>query len=274
MPISSKQTHTYFVDEAGDLALFDRKGRSLLEIPGVSRYFLVGVLYLPNPSLAEQKLSELRAQLLNDPYFKNVPSMQLAANKTAVYFHAKDDLPEVRREVFRLLPQLGGKVQVALRNKRVLVREAEALYRYGRKLAAQDVYDSLVSRLFRNLLHKADENQIIFARRGKAIRKEALEDSIRIAKQNFAARWGQYYDKPSEIRSAYPSDYAGLQIIDYYLWALQRLYELEEERFFLLLAKDFRLIMDLDDRRAKPYGEWYSDKNPLTLEKIKNPQTD
>ncbi|MEH2178191.1 hypothetical protein [Nostoc sp.] len=35
------------------------------------------------------------------------------------------------------------------------------------------------------------------------------------------------------------------------------------------LAKKYRLIMDLDDNRNKPYGEWYGDRNPLTLEKLK-----
>jgi hypothetical protein len=27
--------------------------------------------------------------------------------------------------------------------------------------------------------------------------------------------------------------------------------------------------MDVDDKRHKPYGEWYSDLNPLTLEKLR-----
>jgi hypothetical protein len=57
-------------------------------------------------------------------------------------------------------------------------------------------------------------------------------------------------------------------VVDYYLWALQRLMERKEDRFFTLLAKDFRLIMDIDDTRAKPYGQWYSDQNPLMLQKI------
>jgi len=58
-------------------------------------------------------------------------------------------------------------------------------------------------------------------------------------------------------------------VIDYYLWALQRLYERQEDRFFNLLACDYRLIIDLDDRRNKPQGEYYSDNNPFSLEKIK-----
>jgi hypothetical protein len=70
------------------------------------------------------------------------------------------------------------------------------------------------------------------------------------------------------IRSAYPSESEGLQVVDYFLWALQRLYERREERFFLLLAPQYRLVMDLADNRRRPYGEWYSDYNPLSLEKI------
>ncbi|MBU2444697.1 MAG: hypothetical protein KJ666_03880 [Bacteroidetes bacterium] len=76
-------------------------------------------------------------------------------------------------------------------------------------------------------------------------------------------------DKPVRIISAYPHEVIGLQVIDYYLWAVQRLYEKKEDRFFKLLEKDYRLIMDLDDTRNKPYGEWYSDINKLTFKKIK-----
>jgi len=268
---TSQHTAHYFVDEAGDLNLFDRKGRLLLGTSGVSNYFMVGVAQLPHLELAGTLLEGLRATLLADPYFKGVPSMQPAANKTAIAFHAKDDLPEVRREVMKVLPQLDARVLVAIRRKAVLAQEAQALFRYGRKLRSNDVYDDLVKRLFRNLLHKADANEIIFSWRGKASRKEALEQALEKAKLNFARRWGQFYDKPTSVHSGLPSGHPGLQVVDYYLWALQRLYESQEERFFALLAPAYKLVMDIDDTRLKPYGAWYSQANPLTLDKIKTP---
>jgi len=265
---TEQSVYHYFVDEAGDLNLFDRKGRVLLGTAGVSNVFMVGVAHVPDPESARAVLETLRQKLLADPYFKGVPSLQSEQKKTALMFHAKDDLPEVRREVFQVLPQLNVKVQVAIRRKAVLVREAQTLFRYGRKLRPYDVYDSLIARLFRNLLHKADENRIVFAYRGKAAQKESLAQAILKGKQNFTARWGEFYDKPTTITSGFPSEHAGLQIADYYLWALQRLYEVGEERFFASVARDYRLIMDIDDTRRKPYGEWYSDSNPLTPEKI------
>ncbi|OQY28423.1 MAG: hypothetical protein B6243_12055 [Anaerolineaceae bacterium 4572_5.2] len=214
-------THHYFVDEAGDLNLFNKKGQVLLGKEGVSYFFMVGVALLPNLAEAQRQLEELRRKLLADPYFQGVPSFQPEQKKTALAFHAKNDLP-----------------------------------------------DDMVMRLFKNLLHKADRNEIVFARRGTSPRYAALQQAIERAKQNFAAKWGNPGDTPTAINSAFPHQQVGLQVVDYYLWALQRFYERREDRYFNLLAKDFRLIMDLDDKRYKPYGSWYSDSNPLTLDKL------
>lgn len=97
----------YYVDEAGHPVLFDGKGRILVGSEGCSTYFAVGLLDVPDPQGLGADVNNLRKDLLADPYFKDVPSMQPDQKKTALYFHAKDDLPEVRREVFKLL-QRGG----------------------------------------------------------------------------------------------------------------------------------------------------------------------
>ncbi|MBN2018619.1 MAG: DUF3800 domain-containing protein [Sedimentisphaerales bacterium] len=267
--IDTETVNNYYVDEAGDLNLFDKRGRVIIGRQGVSRMFMVGVARLPDPKTAHQKFDGLRAALLADAYFKGVPSMQLDAGKTALYFHATDDLPEVRREVFRLLPELDAKVIVGIRRKEYLVSAARFLFQRGEKFRSDEVYDDLIKRLFRNLQHKALENRIVFAIRGKSLRQHAFEQAIERAKVNFEIKTGIPSDSKTVVIPAYSSQFVGLQIIDYYLWALQRLFEREEDRFFNLIAKDYRLIMDLDDKRNKPYGEWYSDTNPLELKKIK-----
>ena len=268
----ARSVRHFFVDEAGDLSLFDKKGRILVGKPGVSRYFMVGMANIPDPTRAHELLEALRAKLLADPYFHGIPSMQESAGKTALAFHAKDDVPEVRREVFAALPSLGCKVQIIIRRKESLAADAQALFKYrGQKLRPNDIYDDLVSRLFKNVLHKADENRIVFARRGKTGRREALETAIQCAKQKFAAKWGVNHDRPTNVDAGHPWDHVGLQIVDYYLWAVQRMYERGEDRFFMAVAKDYRLIMDVDNTVNKPYGEWFSDRNPLALEKIKKP---
>jgi hypothetical protein len=235
---------------------------------------MVGVVHLRDPGGVAAELSALRERLLSDAYFSGVPSMQPAARKTALAFHAKDDVPEVRREVFRILPRFEAKVQVVVRRKERLAREAQDAYkRFGRKLSPNDLYDAMSARLFKNLLHKADQNHITFARRGKSDRADALERMIERAKSRFRQSWGQDHDRPTHARSANPHEEPGLQVIDYYLWALQRMFERGEDRYFNLLSDGYRLIMDLDDDRQRPYGEWYSRSNPLDVKKMK-PVTD
>ena len=230
---------------------------------------MLGVVLLPDPVAAGEVLERLRRELLRDPYFKGVPSMRPEARKTALYFHAKNDPPEVRREVFKALPTLGAKVQVAIRRKADLVNVARALHSAKQRLTENHVYDDMIKRLFRNLLHKADENRIVFSRRGKSERYSALLAAIHKARKNFERKWGKRGDRPTTIRSLHAWADPGLQVIDYYLWALQRLYERAEDRFFELLRPGYRLIMDLDDKRNRGYGEWYSDSNPLEPRKTK-----
>jgi hypothetical protein len=83
--------------------LFDRNGRVRVGSPGCSIFFILGMLDIADPLYLQSTMQDLRNRLLADPYFKDVPSMQTRARKTAVAFHAKDDIPEVRREVFELL---------------------------------------------------------------------------------------------------------------------------------------------------------------------------
>jgi hypothetical protein len=258
-----------FVDEAGDPVLFDRRGRILLGTLGCSRFFMIGVAHIVDPAACCEALERLRSELVNDAYFRGVPSI----DKTRASFHAKDDLPEIRREVFRLLPSLGVKVQVIVRRKTAILRQVQNLNAASERYhyRPNEVYDDCIKRLFRNLLHKASENHIVFARRGKRERADALRAALNAARVNFEKKWGKPSDKPVTIASRSPHQEAGLQVIDYYLWALQRMYERQEDRFFALLAPAYGLIIDLDVRRQKPHGRYYSDADPLTLEKMKKP---
>ena len=259
----------FFVDEAGDLTLFDRKGRLIVGEEGVSHSFMLGIAETAAPEILDAQLEALRNDLGSDPYFANVPSMRVTAGKTAVAFHAKDDLPEVRREVFRILANADLRVFVGIRRKvRIAADFRAAFIRTGVKRGPESIYDDLVTRLFKERLHQAEQNHIIFARRGKSDRNVALNDAIRLAKRDFDARWRKGIDRPTTVSSSVPSKTTCLQAIDYCLWALQRMVERREERFFALLQDKFRLVLDRDDERRHGYGEYYTSRNVLTLERL------
>ena len=90
---------------------------------GCSNYFILGKLEIDEPEALQRQLDDLRAELLADPYFKDVPSMQPHQKKTALNFHAKDDLPEVRYRVLKLLAQQPVSFYAVVRDKHRVLAE-------------------------------------------------------------------------------------------------------------------------------------------------------
>jgi len=267
---ADSRSSSFFVDEAGDLTLFGRRGKSLLGVDGVSKCFMVGVAKIEDVEKLGSELDLLRQNLLADKYLHSIPSMQPERRKTALCFHAKDDCSEVRMHVFKFLEGKSIKVQVGIRRKAELIKDARFAVSIAGKFDENSVYDAMVKTLLKRSLHKSDENLIYFARRGKSTREAALREAIDRAKRNFTRDTGIESRSQTKIMSATPSQQPGLQVIDYFLWAIQRMYERGEDRYFNYLRPQFKLIMDFDDERSgKSYGTWYSDSNPISLEKIK-----
>ena len=262
-----KKTHTttrhYLIDEAGDSTLFSAKGKVLIGTEGCSRFFILGLLDVPNPTGLQRIFDDLRGRLMNDPYFRDVPSMQEKARKTALAFHANNDLPEVRREVFRLLHDTEGLCffAVVADKWRALeyVRqrnETNPHYRYH----PNNLYDYLIPRLFKERLHRCSRYDITFSKRGKSDRAVALRQRLEKAQDDFAKRQNIVGDASLNVSVATPKQHAGLQAVDYFVWALQRLYERGEDRYVKYLWRAFRLVQDIDDRREVGYGVNYTKK--------------
>ncbi|MBK5968480.1 MULTISPECIES: DUF3800 domain-containing protein [Thiorhodovibrio] len=274
-PPSTAMPVQYFVDESGDGVLFDAKGRVLYEAGSAPRHFILGMARIEQPEQVAQALTELRMALLADPYFKGVPSFRPDAGKTALYFHAKDDLPEVRREVLRLLLTLDFKFSAVVKSMKAVldyVRRRNLMdsrYRYR----PNELYDLTVRMLFKQRLHQHRVYRIVFARRGKRDRTEALKEQIQLARERFLRQLGREADETAlEVIPAYPQESPGLQVADYCLWALQRLFEKEEDRYVQMLWPKVSLIHDVDDNGRNRYGCYYSKRRPLTIADIKNRQ--
>lgn len=261
----------YFVDESGDGTLFDRKGRCIVGGEGCSRFFIIGYLEVADPERLDADMRSLRERLLSDPYFKMVPSMQPDRKKTAVVFHAKDDVAEVRKEVFALL--LGHEVKffAAVKNKYKVLQyvqqrnQVDGAYRYQ----PNELYDFIVRRLLKNALHKADKHEIVFSERGKSDRTSALREAVEVTRDRFCQQHGVESTSEMDVIAGKPVQCAGLQAVDYFLWALQRMYERREGRYVEYLWPHFRLVLDMDDVRDNQYGTYYTQKRPLTLAALK-----
>jgi hypothetical protein len=264
--------HPYFVDETGDGVIFDGKGRVLVGTGKVQDYFTVGMVECRALKSLAEDLASLRSQLLADPYFKGVPSMQADAKKTALFFHAKDDLPEVRREVFRVLERHDFSFYAVVRTMSAVARqvyqrnERDPTYRYR----PTELYDSAVRRLFDRKLHTRPAFDVVFASRGKA-RTQSLRDHLLKAQAASRKTSGTYPDAAIHVRAMPSHQHVGLQVADYCLWALQWLFTKGEDRFLSLIWQKVGLIVDADDTSEKPYGTYHTRKRPpLDAQKMKS----
>jgi len=139
--------------------------------------------------------------------------------------------------------------------------QIDAAYRYH----PNELYDYMVRRLFKNLIHKADEYNITFSERGKSDRTAALRKALEAAQARFVAQWGV---NSQSLVNVIPRKSIGtpcLQAADYFLWALQRFYERREDRYIEYMWPEIRLVHDIDDTRQNQYGAYYTKKKPLTL---------
>lgn len=229
--------HLYFVDESGDGVIFDSKGRVLVGSGKVQDYFILGMVECRNLEKLTEDLSSLRAELLADPYFKGVPSMQPEANKTASFFHAKDDLPEVRREVFRVLQGIDFTFYAVVRTMSAVAKQLK-------------------------IQNAKDPTYRYFASRGKA-RTQALREQLLHAQEKSRKAKGTFPDAAIYVRAMPSQQHVGLQLADYCLWSLQRLLTKGEDRFLALIWPKVGLIVDADDVSEKPYGTYHTRKRPV-----------
>jgi len=263
--IQPKSHRHYFVDEAGDGTLFKARGKVIIGEEGCSKYFMLGILHVPDPDALGQALDSLRQEIFNDPYFRKIPSMQPVQNKTAIAFHAKDDIPEVRREVFKVLSRFEGlRLFAVIRDKHAVLNEVRQYE--NKRYNPNDLYDQLVKKLFQGRLYQSDEYSITFATRGQSDRTRALRAALVDARTLYGEKTGIKREPHITIANVPSHENPCLQAADYVLWAIQRCYERREDRYLEVVAPFCHFMHDIDDTREKSYGVYYALKNPLRLE--------
>lgn len=268
-----------FVDEAGDSTLFNCKGESLIGTNGCSRFFMMGKLDVEKPHELGAKLNMLRQELLLNPYFSGVPSFDPARGKTAHLFHAKDDVPEVRFEVFKLLISEGKNLRfhAVVCDKDVILRQEQAKrtsnpkYRYSH----DSLYDHLVCKLFSGWHSLADDYHLFIARRGNKDRNGAIIRALELAEEEFVEHYSMRRSINWNVTVSDPTATVCLQAVDYYLWALQRFYEtrtnektgevLREDRYLKMLWPQFATVHDLHFGQLAA-GTTFTRIKPLTIE--------
>lgn len=240
----------FFVDESGDPTFYDRQGNLIVGQDGCSSILLLGFVETTDPKLLRSSLLALQQEIVNDPYFEGVPSL----TKTSVAFHAKDDLPEIRYRVYQLLATLDFKAQF------IVARKIEPVFRNSFQAKESAFYDHLVAQLFKNALHRYQDNRIYFAKRGSRSRQAPLQQAIQRGVQEFENTWKTKVTTRISVQAQVPSDEPCLSVTDYMNWAVYRAFTRGEMRYYRVVESKVSLLVDLYDRAKYPKN-WYNRKN-------------
>ncbi len=247
----------FFVDESGDPTFYDRNGNLIVGQPGCSPVLILGFVETRQPQAIRRAMLDLQREIVDDPYFQEFPSLK----KTAVAFHAKDDVAEVRYRVYKLLAGLNFKAQF------IVARKIERVFRNSFHARESEFYDHVVSLLFENVLHRHQTNHIYFAKRGSRDRQIPLANAIEKGIRRFEQKWQAEVATTITIQAQRPKGEPCLSVIDYLNWAVYRAFTKGEMRFFGTVADKVSLLVDLYDETKYP-NNWYSRRNPFHIKKI------
>jgi len=258
------QEISYYVDESGDFTLFDKKGIPVSAVKGVSKTVMLGALNIKTNNFPES-FSSFKDGVLSNPIFQARPSFK----KTQLQFHAADDHSAIRLEVFNYIASIGCSVQAVVRRKSALIEQAKTQFEYtSNKMTDKQLYGDLATRLFKQNIHKAARYNIYFSSRAKTFTNHSLDEALRSTKEKFIAANNITSTSDFKVFCVQPQNHPELQIIDYCLWALQRMYELKDDTFFNMIKDKFSFILDVDDKTGSLAGRHYWRKNPISLAKI------
>lgn len=267
-----------FVDEAGGPDIFAADGTSKIGSNGVSHYFLLGMLEVDDPPKLAAALTALREDMKRDPYFAGVESFKPERKKTALWLHAKDDLPDVRVKVFDLLRSFGKALSFravvcdkeAIRQREIVRREEKPGHRYN----PDHLYDELTHALLGKFTRMAGGYKLWVAKRGSKDRNAALRTALQQAEADFEAGFGFSRGGVEAwiVTVTNPAQTVCLQATDYFLWALQRFYEprihqetgqtVHEDRYLNALLPQIVQIHDLHFGPQR--GTFFTPRNPLS----------
>ena len=98
---NKRRTIHYFLDEAGDTTFLGKGKVNIIGKNGVSNCFILGMVkFNDDLNRIRAEIRTLQKQVENDRYFKEIHSINKKKTKGGFYFHATDDIPEVRKLFF------------------------------------------------------------------------------------------------------------------------------------------------------------------------------
>ena len=247
----------FFVDESGDPNFLGKGKRDLLKSGKASHFFIVGHAEIENLNELAKEFSCIRENIKHDQFINQIPSVHSSLKA----FHANKDAREIQERVFRVLKRTDFSFFAVVIEKDM--NQFVQKFNGSRK----QYYAYLVERLLENRLHQFCEIDIYFAKMHSVTHEENMWQAIEKAQERFEEKWNYKNRNKIRVFMQQPSQIAGLQLVDYCLWSLHRVYHHQDFRYYNYLNEKISLVHDLN-HGATLYGTYFTKKNLITRERF------
>ena len=250
-----------FLDEAGDTTFFGKGKVVIIGQRGVSLSFSLGMVKFNTESPPIRKtVMELQKSVESDDYLNRVCSVAKKIADGGFYFHATDDPPEVRERFIKFIKTLDCSAEI------VVARKIPAMFAKRHNNRESEFYADLLSHLLKNKLKLGQKIVLNIAGRGESTRNSNLQLALKKATDRFLKTRDE-----SEIASQVVFNVQNhtteplLNVADYFCWAVQRVFERGDTRYYDYLQDKISLVVDLyDSDNYKGSKNYYKKGNPLT----------
>jgi hypothetical protein len=269
---TNPQDRHRFIDEAGDMTFYTKKhGQKVASIgnEGVSTCFMMGMAHVKEDlDSARSKIRQFDREIEKSEFFRSFPSVMKSIDhgRHGFYPHAKNDPAELRNEFFKLmLDDINFSIQV------VVGRKIPQIFERQHHSGQSEFYADLLSHLLKD---KASIEDLVVdvAERGSSTSNVNLQHALEIAHKRSlkSNHTGELTDGIRFNVQPYDEDPL-LALADYGLWAVQRVYERGDEKFYKLMKSKIVLVLDLyDEIRYAGWKNYYRPRNnPLTCAAIR-----
>ncbi len=259
--------HEYhrFLDEAGDTTFYGKGKIPIVGNEGVSKCFILGMLKINEELVSvRQKIIHLQQAITSDPYFAAVPSIIKKKERIGYYLHAKDDLPEVRKMVFELINSIDCSFEA------IVARKIYTVYENKHNGKEAEFYADLLSHILKNKLNKYNQLVLNIASRSSCTTHSNLEKGLKKSAERSRSKNPEKSNHCKVVFNVQqPTNEPLLNLADYFCWALQRVFERGETRYYDFISERVSLVIDLYDfdnfkLADGKAGNYYGRKRKLT----------
>ena len=260
-----------FIDEVGDTTFYGKGREVILGKEGASLVFGMSIVKFSRPvAEVRSEIIALQKQVEGDPLLNTIPSIVKRMNNGGFFFHACKDSDDVRAIFLRYLRELNCEAEI------VIARKIHSLFLNKHHGKDNEFYADVLSHLIKNCLKQPRRIVLNIAERGSSTRGRVLEDALAKATGR-AGKHSESADLKAEVvfNVQTPLRDPLSAVPDYLGWAVQRVFEKGQTRYYDYLGEKIRSVIDLYD--SERFGEnknHYDQKNPLTSQnKLGPPST-